>query len=189
MGMTIGAVPIRGSAHRLMAGIVGAIVLAACGARPSTPPATAALPTLPPETGELATFTVTGSGEFCGPWWFGCGAALVVEAPGWTMPADWSPRPNDTLFDVDPMPDGADGPARVTGVREPGPNRIAPGDYRLVVIETQSGDTVPARTTSRVKCTADMHIPAGTRAVVVDVVFGPGCTIAVRTDPEASPSS
>jgi hypothetical protein len=112
----------------------------------------------------------------------GCGAFLAVKPPGWSLPEDWAPGADDTRFAVDVAP-GSDSPARVTGVGQPGRERIEPGDYRLVVIETRSPDTLPPTLSALVGCSVEVSIPPGTRAVSVEVKWDhSSCMIAVSKD-------
>jgi hypothetical protein len=162
---------------RLLGAFLIGLLVNACTLTPA-PTATAALP--PPPT-EAAILTITGSGELCGPWWYGCGAALAIEALAWELPGDWRPGALDTVFAVDLRVEG-ELPARVTGVRQQGRERIEPGDYKLVAIETMTPDTFPSGATfsARVGCSVEVNIPPGTRAVGVKVEWdNSSCTIAV----------
>ena len=138
-----------------------------------------------PRSAEAATLNVTGSGTLCGPWWFGCGAVLVVERPGWTLPADWAPRADDVQFDVDLRVE-SEAAALVTGIREPGLERVEPGDYLLVGILTRQSDSATNEPLeASVGCSIEVSIPRGTESVTVDVEFRGGCTIAVSLDGSA----
>jgi hypothetical protein len=147
---------------------------------PSTSPL--ASPSATPLATDAASLTVTGSGEFCGPWWYGCGAVLVVAPAGWTLPDDWAPSDRDTRFEVDVAIDGS--LARVTGVAQIGQDRIEPGVYRFVVVETESPDDEPQGTLyPSIGCSVEATVPPGTQAVTVAVEFRAGpCRISVSSD-------
>jgi hypothetical protein len=150
------------------------------------------MPSDSPPTSEAARLTVTGSGVLCGPWWMGCGAVFAVEAPGWSLPADWAPNADDARFAVDFRRHGER--TRITGVRQAGQDRVGPGAYRFVVIKTVSPDTEPEGTfEASVLCSKELEIPHGIRAVSVNVEFAyhpSSCTIATSMDvPTAAPSS
>ena len=152
-------------------------------------PAPTLRPTAEPPSAEMATLTVTGSGVLCGPWWFGCGALLLIEAPGWTMPEDWAPSADDTQFEIGFARNMEE--TRVTGIRRVAQDRVAPGAYRLVVIKTESPDTATDGSfEASVLCSSDVDVLPGTRTVRVDVDFASGCTIAVSIEgPSAPPSA
>lgn len=141
-----------------------------------TPPST-------PVASEAARLTVTGSGVLCGPWWMGCGAVLAVEPSEWSLPEHWAPSADDTQFETDAAPNAET--TRVTGIRQAGRVRIEPGEYSLVVIETRSPDDQPQGTFDAfVRCSVNVQIRPGIRAVSVDVRFSDqsSCTIAVSMD-------
>jgi hypothetical protein len=74
-------------------------------------------------------------------------------------------------------------PARVTGLREPGSERIEPGNYLFAGILTSKSDSpVDAPLESSVGCSVEVTIPPGTETVSVEVEFRGGCTIAVSID-------
>jgi hypothetical protein len=160
------------------------VLIAACTPTPApTPQPTLAQPSTAP-----ATLSVTGSGKLCGPWWMGCGAVLVIEQPGWVLPAGWAPSRDDTQFAVD-LRAGSERPARVTGVREPGLERLEPGDYLIAGILTRQSDIATAPLESSVGCSAEVTIPPGTESVSVDLEFSGGCTIAVSMHGSTAPPS
>jgi hypothetical protein len=169
--------------------VVTALLVAACARNPSP---TNPSPSSTPRASESARFSVTGSGELCGPWWMGCGAVLAVEPPNWRLPKDWSPSAKDTWFAVAVVA-GSESPAPVTGIRQLGQDRIGPGAYRFVVIMTMMPDTAPSATLSAaLGCSANVRVSTTTRAVSVDVAFGANgstCTIAVSMDPATVPVS
>jgi hypothetical protein len=159
---------------RWLAALLAAVLVGACT---SPPPPTATPPA------DAAALTVTGSGEFCGPWWYGCGAYLAIEDPSWSLPDDWAPGADDTQFDVDPQV-SKDGPAKITGIVHLGQARIEPGRHQFVVITTETPDSpaTPPMSAS-FGCSVVVDIPTGTRAVGVDVRFGfAGCTIGISKD-------
>jgi hypothetical protein len=132
---------------------------------------------LPTAVGPTATangapsLSVTGSGEFCGPWWQGCGAVLVVEQPGWSIPDGWRPSDRDTIFAIEP--DLESPMATVRGVKRQGQASLETGVYEAVVIETTSPDDKPQGTLfAHVLCTATLDIPDGARSVTIAVTFG-----------------
>lgn len=157
---------------------------------PTAPPT--AVPTAPPTASPnaAAELIVTGSGNRCGPWWMGCGAVLVIEQPGWSLPADWMPGDDDVHFAVD-LRLGTEKPSRVTGVMQSGMERIEPGDYVLIGVLTMQSDSPPdSPLESSVGCSVEVSIPPGTVSVTVDVKFRGGCTLAVSMDPATpAPSS
>lgn len=162
--------------------VIAALLAVGCAVNPS--------PSGTPVSSGAARLIVTGSGELCGPWWMGCGAFLAVEPPGWRVPEGWAPSDDDTRFAAFPR-GGDDGPVRVSGVMPGGQDRIEPGQYRLVVIETRTPDNAsPGTWYGSFGCAADVTVPPGTRAVVADVIFELSCTIAVSLDvPTPDPSS
>jgi hypothetical protein len=172
---------------RWLGTFVAVVYIAACSPTPAPTPS----PTLPAPSTEAATLNVTGSGSLCGPWWYGCGAVLVVERPGWTLPVDWAPSPEDIQFAVDLRID-SEKAALVTGIREPGLEQIEPGDYLLAGILTRQSDSAtPALLESSVGCSVEVTIPPGTESVSAEVKFRGGCTIDVSVDgstAERSPS-
>jgi hypothetical protein len=121
----------------------------------------------------------------------GCGAFLVIEAPGWALSDGWAPTAADTRFAVEPVPRSE--AVRVIGIRAVAQDRIEPGDYRFHVIRTTSPDTEPEGTLHPVVgCSEAVNVPPGTRAVNVAVEFDgqPGCAIEVSMDGVApAPSS
>lgn len=136
-----------------------------------------------PQAVDSATLTITGSGTVCGPWWFGCGAVLVIEDPGWTLPAGWTPDADDVVFDIK-LQAGSDHPAPITGIIGSGPGRIEPGDYLLAGILTMNPDS-PGDSGRRasIGCDAVLTVPPGTRSVTVALVFRNACSITVSMDP------
>ncbi|NJD26670.1 MAG: hypothetical protein FIA92_00030 [Chloroflexi bacterium] len=100
------------------------------------------------------------------------------------LPDEWTPSADDTEFEVD-LRGGSDLPARVTGIRTPGQDRIDPGEYRFVVIVTRSPDNLPRTVSASVGCSAEVTIPPLTGTVIVDVGFSysrADCTITVALD-------
>ena len=124
---------------------------------------------------------MSGSGVLCGPWWFGCGAILVVEAPGWSLPENWAPGPEDTRFAIEFSRNMEQ--TRVRGITQVAQDRIEPGDHQLVVIKTESPDNATGGSfEASVLCSVEVAIPVGTRAVYVDVTFEAGCAIDVSLE-------
>lgn len=149
-----------------------AVGIVACTPTPS--------PTPTPASG-AARLNVSGSGALCGPWWFGCGAILVVEAPGWTLPENWAPSPEDTRFAIEFSRNMEQ--TRVRGITQVAQDRIEPGHHRLVVIKTESPDTATDGSfEASVLCSIEVDVPPGTRAVNVEVTFATGCAIEVSLE-------
>jgi hypothetical protein len=172
---------------RSLAALLLALV-GGCSPAPTLAPAPTAA-----QSASAATLSIAGSGgPFCGPWWYGCGAYLAIEAPGWTFPRDWAPSDGDTRFTV--VPDISEKePTKVTGVMQLGQERIEPGTYRLAVIETHTSDTSsngdPPRFDAFLLCTKDALIPEGTVSVGVEVSFSAnrGCAVTVSFQPGPAP--
>ncbi len=174
---------------RLVVALLIAVLVGACDVKrpPMATPVVAQTPSPVPVT--PAALTITGSGWLCGPWWYGCGAVLVIAQPDWTIPADWAPGIDDIRFDGDRRA-GSEKPTLITGAREPAPEWIESGDYRLVGILTRQSDVADAPLESTVGCSADVSIPSGTRSISVDITFGNACMIDVSMDtPTLAPSA
>jgi hypothetical protein len=153
------------------------VAVGACGPTPSAMPSA-----MSSFSADAATLTINGSGELCGPWWFGCGAALVVEPAGWELQETWVLGADDTRFAVDPRVATEEG-ALITGVAQEGRNQIEPGDYTVAAILTMQSDVATPPPSASLGCSVDMSIPRGTRAVTINVEFNVShCAITVALD-------
>jgi hypothetical protein len=164
---------------RMLGAFLVAVLVAGCTSTPTSSPALFQ----PSPSANAASLSITGSGRLCGPWWRGCGAYLAIEQTGWRLPGDWTPSNDDIQFDLALRAGSERGP-RVTGVLEPVPHRIEPGDYLLVGILTRTPDCCesPPATSASLGCSLEVSIPPGTRAVTIDVQFGEACAIEVVLD-------
>ena len=164
---------------RSLGAFLAGALIAACSLTPSSPPT----PVSSSPSSDAAELIVTGSGILCVPWWYGCGAFLAVEPPGWTLPTQWVPEAADIGFSVTITKRDR---VRVTGVQQAGIDRIDPGDYIFVVILTSrpEGAASPEPTMSAsIGCSVEGTIPPGTGVVTVDVDFNqPPCVIKVSMD-------
>ena len=164
---------------RSLAAVLLALMVEGCSPTPSATPAEAT------RSSDAATLTITGAGETCGPWWFGCGLYLVIEPTGWDEVDAWTPRPEDTQFAVGLIA-GSDSPMRVSGVYRQGRNWVEPGDYRIVVLDYSVSDTETQRTRpAELLCSLETRIPKSSRSVAIDVQFvntADPCRITVSSD-------
>lgn len=163
----------------LVTAFVAAFALTAAACGPNPPPSATIEPT-------AARLNVTGSGLLCGPWWFGCGAVLVIETPGWSLPEGWEPNAEDTFFATEFSRNMER--TRVNGIRQVAQDRIEAGDYAFVVVKTTSPDSASPRTLNpAVGCSKAISVPPGARLVSVAVEFdgGPGCSMTVSIEAAA----
>jgi hypothetical protein len=163
--------------RRSVGALLVVLSIVACAPTPSSSPTSR--PATPSPA--AAALSVTGSGVLCAPWWYGCGAYLVVEPGGWTLPSDWARDAADIGFSGRITKRDA---IRVTGAEQAGNDRIDPGRYAFVVVLTSQPEGVspqPAMSAS-MGCSVDVNVPPGARAVSVDVRFEGGCTIEVSID-------
>jgi hypothetical protein len=169
---------------RVLGSLLVAFLIAGCVPTPSPSPA------VPTVSSEAATLTITASGEFCGPWWFGCGGVLVIEPPGWQLPTDWSSGADDTRFAAERIA-GSEEPATVMGVARQGQDRIEPGDYTVAGILTMQSDVATQPPSASLGCSRELTVPRGTLAVTISIDFGvAGCTLTVSMDaPTPDPST